>query len=186
MLAQGRISEKTKARPAGVTQCTAWIGLGSNLGDGPEQFGTALKLLHAQAAISVNRVSPLYRTQPWGRKGQPVFTNGVAELSVKLEPLALLELLKGIELQMGRDPAAERWGPRTIDLDILMLDARILIWPGLRVPHPRMHLRAFVLAPLFDMEPDLVIPARGTVRRFLMRLGDKDIKRLEGESSYEN
>lgn len=156
----------------------AWIGLGSNVGDGPALIKTAIDLLQSHPAISVLRISPLYRTVPWGVKNQPEFTNGVAELSVYLEPIALLEFMQEIEQELGRDTSSLRWGPRTMDLDILMLDDRILIWPGLAVPHPRMHTRVFVLAPLFDLAPDLIIPGKGSVRRFLARLDSGGVKRL--------
>ncbi len=166
----------------GKRQTKAWIGLGSNLGNGPLQINQALELLQGEASIRVLRSSPLYNTQAWGVTGQPDFTNAVAELSFESEPLTLLTKLKNIERQMGREPTGRRWGPRLIDLDLLLLDDKILFLPGLTVPHRRMHQRAFVLAPMFDLEPDLVIPARGSVRSCLDRLGRQGVRRLPGEN----
>ena len=169
-----------------ASSVVAWVGLGSNVGDGQALIRTAIDLLQAHPAISVLRVSPLYRTAPWGVKNQPEFTNGVAELSVYLEPMALLEFLQEVEQELGRDASSLRWGPRTMDLDILMLDDRILYWPGLTVPHPRMHTRVFVLAPLFDLAPNLIIPGKGAVRRFLARQDSKGIQRIVAINPNEN
>jgi len=154
---------------------TAWIGLGSNLGDGPLQTKRALELLGQDASIRVLRTSSLYRTSPWGHAAQPDFTNSVAELSVSMEPLQLLRTLMEVEQSLGRTRGSRRWGPRYMDLDLLLLEKRILCLPGLAVPHPRMHRRAFVLIPLCELEPGLLIPGRGTVSACLDRLPGQDV-----------
>jgi 2-amino-4-hydroxy-6-hydroxymethyldihydropteridine diphosphokinase len=169
-------------QPRIAQEMTAWIGLGSNLGDGPSQIRRALKILKQDASLAILRSSPLYRTVPLGIRNQPEFTNCVAEISVDSNPLLFLQKLKQVERDMGRCQVSRRWGPREIDLDILLLDDRILFWPELTVPHPRMHRRAFVLAPLCDLAPDLRIPARGTVRACLERLGPQGVCRLPDEN----
>lgn len=154
---------------------TAWIGLGSNLGDGTRLTKRALELLGQDDSIQVLRTSSLYRTSPWGHAAQPDYINSVAELSVSMEPLQLLETLMEVEQRLGRTRSGRRWGPRCMDLDVLLLENRILFLPGLAVPHPRMHRRAFVLVPLCELEPGLLIPGRGTVRACLDRLPGRDV-----------
>ena len=148
----------------------SWIALGSNLGNGGNQLRRALELLQANSQIEVLRISPMYRSKPVGIKQQPDFTNAVAELSVTIGPFQLLQLLKSIEQKMGRLPGGPRWGPRNIDLDILLFGGKIFFLSGLTIPHPRMHQRPFVLVPLLDLEPELKIPARGRVKSCLQRL----------------
>lgn len=157
-----------------------WVGLGSNVGDGNAQIDQALDRLAAIAGVTLLEQSSRYRTPPWGRRQQPDFINAVARLRSALAPLPFLQLLVGIEDAMGRDRSVGRWGPRVIDLDVLLADEQILHLDGLIVPHPRMHRRAFVLNPLAELAPDLVIPARGRVRRLLSRLGDQGVVRLPG------
>ena len=152
-------------------QTRAWVGLGSNMGNGRRQIGRALDLMRESSSIQVMRTSRMYVTKPWGMSGQADFTNSAAELMVRVEANELFLQFKGIEQKMGRVPSGSRWGPRVIDLDLLLFGGLILFRPGLTVPHPRMHKRAFVLVPVYDLEPDLIIPARGTVRSCLARLG---------------
>jgi 2-amino-4-hydroxy-6-hydroxymethyldihydropteridine diphosphokinase len=115
-------------------------------------------------------------------RAQPAFTNAVIELHSRLEPLGLLAVLGAIEKQMGRRQGGRRWGPRIIDLDILLLGERILMLENLVVPHPRMHRRGFVLIPLHELEPELMIPGRGTVRSCLERLPGQVVRRLDRHS----
>jgi 2-amino-4-hydroxy-6-hydroxymethyldihydropteridine diphosphokinase len=110
--------------------------------------------------VRVTALSPLYETEPWGVAPQPPFLNAVARVETTLSPGPLLEALKGIERAMGRDASAVG-APREIDLDILLDGALVLDGPDLRVPHPRLHLRAFVLVPLADLAPDLIDPRSG-------------------------
>ena len=131
------------------------LALGSNLGD------RAANLTHARALLSEFvsdiRCSSIYETPPWGVTDQPPFLNQVVTGTTSLAPLSLLNRLKAIERDMGRKKTA-RYGPRIIDLDILLYGERVINYRRLQVPHPRMHERAFVLVPLAELSPRLVIP----------------------------
>jgi len=148
----------------------AFVGLGSNLDDPHAQLGRAFIALDAISHTRLLRRSRLYRSEPWGLAAQPAFVNAVAELSTTLEPAALLEALLGIERAQGRLRGGERWGPRTLDLDLLVHGTRRLAEPGLVIPHPHLAERAFVLAPLAELDPDLVIPGHGRVAALLARI----------------
>ncbi|AGI26061.1 2-amino-4-hydroxy-6-hydroxymethyldihydropteridine diphosphokinase [Pseudomonas sp. MT3] len=135
-----------------------YIGLGSNLAEPRQQLEAALKALSQIPATKVAVVSPLYVSDPLGPPDQPRYVNAVAALDTDLEPLALLDALQTIELEQGRVRKDERWGPRTLDLDILLFGERLIDEPRLRVPHYHMHARAFVLYPLADLAPQLQLP----------------------------
>ena len=134
---------------------TAYIGIGSNLGDREELLRKAITLLAAEPGIEVGRVSSLYETAPVGFVDQPPFLNAVAVLTTDLSPDSLLDVCQTVEEQLHRRRNI-RWGPRTIDIDILLYDDEQLALPRLTVPHPRMHERLFVLIPLQEVAPDLV------------------------------
>lgn len=134
----------------------AYIGLGGNIGDPASSMAAALHLLGSDPAISVSRVSSLYRTPPWGKTDQPDFLNACAELSTSLPPSELLAACLSAESKLKR-VRKERWGPRAIDIDILVHWAGSFHSEGLTVPHPRMTERAFVLVPLAEIAPDLEI-----------------------------
>ncbi len=136
----------------------AYLGLGSNLGSREQHLREALHRLDPRARLLA--VSPLYETEPWGVEPQPPFLNAVALVEPRLPPRPLLEALKGIEAALGRERGPVG-APRPVDLDILYYDRLVLDEPGLVIPHPRLHLRAFVLAPLADLAPDLVDPRLG-------------------------
>ena len=142
----------------------AYIGLGSNLGDREETIRRAVELLGAA------RVSTLLETEPWGYADQPRFLNAVAELETDEPPRALLARLLEIERELGRTREGPRYGPRTIDLDLLLYGDDRLDEPGLGLPHPRLHERAFVLEPLAELAPELVVPGFGPVKALLSRL----------------
>ena len=142
----------------------AYVGLGANLGDREATIRRAVELLGA------TRVSTLRETDPWGYSDQPRFLNGAAEVETTEEPQALLERLLRIERELGRVRDGPRYGPRTIDLDLLLYGDLELDEPGLTVPHPRLHERAFVLEPLRELAPALVVPGRGPVEALLARL----------------
>jgi 2-amino-4-hydroxy-6-hydroxymethyldihydropteridine diphosphokinase len=142
-----------------MTPERAFIGLGGNIGDPAAAMASALRALDGDAGTRVTDVSPLYRTPPWGRTDQPDFLNAVAEIRTLHEPLALLDLCLAIERGLKR-VRRERWGPRIIDIDILLYAGRRVNVPGLEIPHPRMLERAFVLVPLADIAPDLEIGGR--------------------------
>jgi 2-amino-4-hydroxy-6-hydroxymethyldihydropteridine diphosphokinase len=146
------------------------IGLGANLGDREATIRAALERLDAEEGIEVVRVSSLRETDPVGYEDQPPFLNGVAELETELPPGELLERLLAVERDLGRVRQGPRYGPRTIDLDLLLYGDALVDEPDLEIPHPRMTERRFVLEPLAELRPDLVIPGRGRVRDLLAGL----------------
>ena len=148
----------------------AYVGLGANLDDREATIGRALELLAGEEAIEVLAVSALRETDPVGLEDQPRFLNGAAALETTLGPGALLEVLLGIERELGRVRDGVRFGPRTIDLDLLLYDDETVDEPGLTVPHPRLHERRFALEPLAELDPALAIPGRGRVSDLLARL----------------
>jgi 2-amino-4-hydroxy-6-hydroxymethyldihydropteridine diphosphokinase len=137
----------------------AFVGLGSNLGEREATLWQALERLGATAGIEVVAVSSFRETDPVGVVDQPCFVNAAAALETSLPPRELLERLLDVERALGRDRAVEeRWGPRTVDLDLLLYGGESIDEPGLEVPHPRLAERAFVLEPLLELDPDLRLP----------------------------
>jgi 2-amino-4-hydroxy-6-hydroxymethyldihydropteridine diphosphokinase len=147
----------------------AYVGLGANIGPREVTLLRAVDLLGDADDVAVLAVSQLRETEPVGVVDQPPFLNGAARIETSLGPRELLALLLEIERSLGR-VREERWGPRTIDLDLLVYGDRILDEPGLRVPHPRLPERRFVLEPLAELDPDLVIPGLGRVSGALAAL----------------
>ncbi|MNY12115.1 2-amino-4-hydroxy-6-hydroxymethyldihydropteridine pyrophosphokinase [compost metagenome] len=135
-----------------------YLGLGSNLAEPLAQLRGALKALAALPRSQLAGTSSFYASDPLGPTDQPRYVNAVAALDTALEPLQLLDALQAIELNQGRERKAERWGPRTLDLDILLFGDLILNEPRLHVPHYHMHARAFVLYPLAELAPELRLP----------------------------
>ena len=148
----------------------AYVGLGANLGDREATIRRAVELLADADGIEVLAVSALRETDPVGLEDQPRFLNGAAALETTLRPGGLLEVLLGIERVLGRVREGVRFGPRTIDLDLLLYDDETVDEPGLTVPHPRLHERRFALEPLAELAPALAIPGRGRVLDLLARL----------------
>jgi 2-amino-4-hydroxy-6-hydroxymethyldihydropteridine diphosphokinase len=143
----------------------ACIGLGANLGDAVATLTRAVDVLARREGVDLRAVSRFYRTPAWGREDQPDFINAAALLETSLAPRALLDLLLAIESEFGRHRVeGERWGPRTLDLDLLLYGDREVDEPGLRVPHPHLHERAFALIPLLDVLPNARIPGYGDAR----------------------
>lgn len=140
-----------------------FVALGSNLGDRGAHLRAARRALAAAEDMRVVAASRIYQTAPVGPAGQDSYLNAVLELDAGLTPSALLLLLLGMERAEGRDREREsiRWGPRTLDLDLLLYGDRCVDGPGLTLPHPRLHERAFVLEPLCELAPDLVHPTLG-------------------------
>lgn len=155
---------------------TVYLSLGGNLGDPAKSMGAALRMLDADADTRVTGVSSLYRTPPWGKLDQPDFLNAAAEISTGLVPRALLDLCLDAERRLKR-VREERWGPRLIDIDILVFGDRVIHETGLEVPHPRMLERAFVLAPLAEIAPGLVVGGRSVADR-LVAVDTSGIERL--------
>lgn len=159
-----------------------YLSLGGNLGDPAKSMGAALRMLDAGNGISIVAVSSLYRTPPWGKIDQPDFLNAAAELSTSLSPRALLDACLEAERRLKR-VREERWGPRLIDIDILTFGGRAVHEAGLEVPHPRMTERAFVLAPLAEIEPAFAIAGR-TVAERLAAIDAAGIEKLPGGQNW--
>ena len=149
----------------------AYVGLGANLGDREGAIRAALAALDARPEVAVVAVSTLRETDPVGYLDQPRFLNGAAALETELEPRELLDALLAVERELGRVRGdGPRYGPRPIDLDLLLHGDLVLDEPGLVVPHPRLHERLFALEPLAELEPALVVPGRGAVKDLIARL----------------
>lgn len=160
--------------PAPVTG--VWVGLGANLGEAEATLRATLLALAELPQTTLRRHSSLYRTAPIDAGG-PDYLNAVAELHTALAPLALLDALQALELAHGRE-RPYRNAPRTLDLDVLLWGDRCIQHPRLSVPHPRLHERAFVLMPLAELAPDLVIPGVGLLRECLAGVAEQRIQRL--------
>lgn len=149
---------------------TAYLGLGSNLGDRNQNLAQALELMSKHAVVE--QVSSIYETEPVGYQPQPLFLNAVCRISTELKPKQLLQLAKEIEIKLGRMPGFPN-APRPIDIDILLYDNEILSSKELTVPHPGLAERAFVLVPLAEIAPDLVHPGSGkAIKKLLADLGN--------------
>jgi 2-amino-4-hydroxy-6-hydroxymethyldihydropteridine diphosphokinase len=149
----------------------AYIGLGANLGPREATLLRAVELVGATPGVELLELSSLRETEPVGVTDQPGFLNGALALDTTLTPRELLDVLLGVERELGRVRVdGERWGPRTIDLDLLLYGDEEVDEPGLTLPHPRLHERRFALEPLAELEPGLEIPGRGTVSALLQSL----------------
>ena len=135
-----------------------FIGVGSNEGDRSAHISSAIKALSVVDGIQVVQMAMLIETDPVGGPPQGPYLNTVVEIGTALAPRELLSTLQAIEQQLGRKPQSERWGPRPIDLDILLYGDQVIETPELRIPHARMHERPFVLEPLVQIAPDIVHP----------------------------
>lgn len=148
----------------------AYVGLGANLGPREETIRRAVELLAAEDGVEVIAVSELQETDPVGVVVQPRFLNGAVALETSLEPRALLDVLLRIERGLGRVRDGTRWGPRIVDLDLLVYADELVDEEGLRVPHPHLHERRFALEPLAKLDPELEIPGWGRVSELLAAL----------------
>ena len=157
----------------------AAVGLGANLGDAAATVRAAIDALDGLPGTRLVAASRLYRTPAWGVTDQPDFINAVAVVETSLAPRDLLDGLLEIERRFGRVRLeGERWGPRTLDLDLLLHGDAVVDEPGLRVPHPRLHQRAFALLPLLEVWPDALIPGIGPARDCLDGVTRDGIQRL--------
>ena len=148
---------------------TAFVGIGSNLGDREAYLSRAIELLSAEDDIEVTGVSQIRETQPVGPVEQGPFLNGAVRVETDLAPQELLDRLLEVERRLGR-VRGERFGPRTVDLDLLLYGNEVVDEPGLSVPHPRLPERRFALEPLSDLDPGLTIPAAGPISALLAEL----------------
>ncbi len=154
-----------------------YIGLGSNLGDPPIQIKSALDSITDIPETRLLEVSSFYRSKPVGPQDQPEYINAVALLDTELTPEALLDQLQAIENIHGRERKV-RWGARTLDLDILLVEDVVICTSRLIVPHPQMHCRGFVLLPLHEIEPAAVITGKGMVRDLLEEIDTSDLCKI--------
>jgi len=145
----------------------AYVGLGSYMGDRERMLWSAVHMLAFNPEVDVVAVSSIRETDPVGLEDQPRFLNAAAVIDTELGPRALLDLLLSIERELGRTREGPRFGPRTIDLDLLLYGDEVVDEPGLAVPHPRLHERRFALEPLAELDPDLAVPEKGSVQALL-------------------
>jgi len=158
----------------------AYIGIGSNLGDRQANCLGAIADLDRCSGVTVTGRSRLYLTEPVGYTEQDWFANAAVRVQTELAPVALLGLIKGLEQSAGREQGGPRFGPRVLDLDILFYDQMVATAPDLAIPHPRLHQRRFVLAPLCDIDPDFIHPVFGlSLARLLEGLDSKGQKVID-------
>jgi len=166
----------------GHSEEAAYLGLGGNIGDPRAAMAKALRAIDADRMTEVVKVSSLYSTPPWGKVNQPDFLNAVAQIRTQRSPRALLDLCLDTEVLLKR-VRGERFGPRLIDIDVLLYGTRSIREVGLEVPHPRMFLRAFVLVPLSDVAPDLTI-RNVKVSSYLTGLDTSGIEKVTADGSW--
>jgi len=160
-----------------------YLGLGTNLGERLENLRAAAKALPPEVVVLCN--SPVYETEPWGYTQQPAFLNQVLETETGLEPQQLLAHVKAVEARLGRTPIF-RYGPRLIDIDILLYDNLVLQTPELVIPHPHLTERAFVLIPLADLAPDRTLPnSKMTIRELSLTCERSSVKLFRGSKEIQ-
>lgn len=158
----------------------AFVGLGGNIGDVETTLTEAMWAIDSLPQTSVRSQSKLYRSPPWGFTEQPEFLNAVVEIQTRLAPRVLLNFLLDVETRFGRDRSTgEKWGPRELDLDLLVFGEEVIDEPGMHLPHPHLHERAFVLLPLAEIAPKLEIPGMGRVSDLLAAIEATGIEAIE-------
>ncbi|MBI4831203.1 MAG: 2-amino-4-hydroxy-6-hydroxymethyldihydropteridine diphosphokinase [Candidatus Lindowbacteria bacterium] len=162
---------------------TAYLGLGSNLGDREANINKALIGLVRSGRVILKRVSSLYETKPVGVKEQPDFLNAAAEIETGMRPLDLLAAIREVERATGRENTF-KWGPRIIDIDILLYGDESVKEENLEIPHPEMHRRAFVLTPLAEIAPEARHPKLGlTARQLSSAIGEEGVRKLRASTN---
>lgn len=164
----------------------AFIGLGSNMDSPEQQIIQALNMLHQSPNISVERASHLYSSQPMGQMQQPSYVNAVCKIATSLQPLELLDRLQEIEAQQGRVRSASRWASRTLDLDILTYNQLSMDEPRLTIPHYGMREREFVLVPMFEIEPDMIMHDGKTLALWINQCDLNGLRRLPNSVNFES
>ncbi len=162
---------------------TVFLGIGSNIGNSLEHCFDVVESLHNEIRCRVDAVSGWYSSEPWGDSRQDWFTNGVARITTEAEPAELLEICQNLEILTGR-VKSRRWGPRVMDLDILLWPGRLVVSRTLMIPHPRLHQRRFVLQPLCDLAPDVQHPVLGKTMHDLLRNLDDPLQVHPLESNW--
>ncbi len=147
-----------------------YIALGANLGEPEKQAQNAILAIKQIPQTQIVNVSPFYRSKPLGPQDQPDYLNAVIKIDTLLSPFTLLKALQTIEKELGRERKAERWGPRTLDLDILLYDNMTINTDTLIIPHYDMYNREFVLYPLFDIAPDLIFPDQTSLKERIKKI----------------
>lgn len=158
---------------------SAFVGLGSNLGDPPERIREALAAIACIPGTRVTSTSSLYRSAPMGPADQPDYCNAVCRVETRLTARELLDALLAIERAAGRQRGPDRWGPRLLDLDLLHVEGLRLDQPGLHLPHPGIGLRNFVLMPLAEIAPELEIPGVGRIDHAAQAVGQEGLARWD-------
>lgn len=158
----------------------AYIGIGSNLDNPVAQVQEAIAELGAIPDSILIARSSLYGSKPMGAAGQPDYVNAVVAIDTVLSPQALLQALQAIERRQGRERTGEKWGPRVLDLDLLLYGGRVINTADLTVPHPGLHERDFALIPLEEIAGDITIPGRGTLSAFISRCENHALRKLVG------
>jgi 2-amino-4-hydroxy-6-hydroxymethyldihydropteridine diphosphokinase len=161
-----------------VDKVTAFIGLGSNLATPSQQITDARTAIASTAGVQELAFSSLYQSAPMGPKDQPDYVNAVMAVTTELTPTALLQCLQRIENEHGRVRTGERWGPRTLDLDLLLFGCEQIQLPDLTVPHVGIADREFVLYPLVEIAPDLIVPGKGSLRDLVANCPLRGLQRL--------
>jgi 2-amino-4-hydroxy-6-hydroxymethyldihydropteridine diphosphokinase len=169
-------THEAERAPGGDEPLDAWLGLGSNLGRRAQMLASALDALDAREGLALVRISSVYETEPVGVTDQPAFLNMVAQFECTLAPQALLDALQAVESELKR-VRPRRWGPRTIDVDVLLLGETQIDSERLTVPHPEMMNRQFVLVPLAELAPDLQLPD-GQTAGAIANPGSEAVRRL--------
>lgn len=161
----------------------AWVGIGSNLVDPARQVLNAFRQIDSANQTRVLQRSSLYHSKPMGPPGQPAYVNAVAGIETTLSPVHLLDELQRCENESGR-VRTERWGPRTLDLDLLLFGDQMLDTERLVVPHPGIRHRTFVLVPLLELAPDIVIPGLGLAADWLATAEDFGVRKMESDHDF--